>query len=94
MRLYKNNDLKVILKVVSVNLNIPEEVVIAVFSQYYKDIAEILQQQEKDDILNYPSIRIPKFGTLYVSDRKKKQLDKIFKEYKWKKKLNCQSEEN
>ena len=89
MRLYKNNDLKVILKVVSVNLNIPEEIVKDVFSQYYKDISEIIANQEKDNILDYANIRIPNFGILYISQKKKEMLNKLFKEYKWKK-LNYQ----
>lgn len=89
MRLYKNNDLKVILKVVSVNLNIPEETVKDVFSQYYKDVADIIANQEKDNILDYANIRIPNFGILYISQKRKEMLNKIFKEYKWKK-LNCQ----
>jgi hypothetical protein len=85
MRLYKNNDLKIILKVVSVNLNIPEETVIEVFSQYYKDIAEIIANQDKENIVDYANIRIPNFGILYISQKRKEMLDKIFKENKWKK---------
>lgn len=85
MRLYKNNDLKIILKVVSVNLNIPYDVVEAVFSQYYKDVKEIVDQQKRSEILDFPTILLHSFGKLYISENKKKKIDKLLKEYQEKK---------
>ena len=71
MRIHKNNDLKTILHVVAVNLNISDKIVENVFAQYYKDITKLLEEQNKEDILNYLTIKIPNFGRLYMSDIKK-----------------------
>lgn len=73
----RNNDLKKILKIVSVNTNVPVEVVEEVFSNYYKEIESIISNLNNEDILNYPTFKIPFFGKLYISEAKKKHLNKV-----------------
>lgn len=85
MRLYKNNDLKVILKVVSVNNNIPKEVVEAIFSQYYQKVNEVIAEQNRDDIINFKTVLLHNFGKLYISDRKKVKIHNSIQDYKNKK---------
>jgi hypothetical protein len=82
MRLYKNNDLKIIMKVVSVNTNIPQEVIEEVFGNYYKEIDNLINSLEKENIEDYPVIKIPMFGKIYISKAKKRVLNRIFKERK------------
>ncbi len=57
--------------VVAVNLNISDKVIEDVFAQYYKDLAKVLGEQNREDILNYITVKIPNFGKLYMTDMKK-----------------------
>lgn len=79
MRISKNNDLKVILHVVSVNLNIPLKDVENIFASYYKELNEVLSTQKREDILNFKTIRIPNFGKLYLTDAKKIKIKESLK---------------
>lgn len=78
----RNNDLKKILKIVSVELNIPVAVCEEVFSQYYKEVHNIINDLNKDDILDYPVLKIPMFGKLYISELKKKKIKTMLEDGK------------